>query len=146
MKEHFVFALYQFIGGLYGLIILLSEAYSKNLNFIQLTISVCFVILFCLVIVSSVLTFRQNTYAKRISIGLLALQIIQFHLGSFGFAFVAGGHIGFEIIEELSFFFRPLFGYFSISFEKTDPDFLSINIVPLVILFLLDKIYKEEEN
>jgi hypothetical protein len=142
MRKHFVFGLYQLIGGLWGLILLLNETFNKSLNFYQVTISVFFVVFFCLVIFSSVLIFKQNTYAKRVSIGLLVLQTIQFHLSSFGFAFIAGAYVGFEIAGDISFFFRPLFGYFSISFERTDPDFLSINIVPLVILFLLGRIYK----
>ncbi len=140
MKNWILFGWYQMLGGGWGLIILLKELVINDVNLQQIIIATFFIALFILIIFSGLLTLRQNVHRKKIVMPSLIIQVIQFHFGGFGFAFVAGSYLGIELASETSFFFRPLYGNFLLSFEASESDFLSINIIPVVLLFFVDKL------
>lgn len=129
-------AVYQIIGAIWGLYLLMINAFSSSLNKSQATIAFIFIVLYLLSLFSGYLLLTQKDYAFKVILGLLILQIVQIQIENFGFAFVSGSYIGINVANEISYFFQPIYAYFLLSFEEQSMNVVSINISPILIMIL----------
>jgi hypothetical protein len=142
MKARVILGYYQLIGSCWGLWLLFNEVFRGTLNANQLVIALFFFLLFTTVLVSGLALIRYKTFAIKLVKPTLILQVFQFHLFGFGFSFVSGSFLGITLDGDTSFNFQPLLGHFLLSFEANEVDFFSLNLVPVVLLILYNRVFK----
>jgi hypothetical protein len=139
---------YEIIGGAIGglLILFFGPRIASASNVSYSLIFILFFFLFMFSIFAGVILLQNRTKSFEISIFVQALQVFQFIVKGTYFSFIAGAQLTFQFFEGTSTNFRLNFGIISefnflFHIQNTSSIFsmLSINIVPIVIIYILFK-------
>ena len=139
MNYRKIISLYQILGGFSGLFVIAQLLMGIGVS--HTSYFIIFIILYLTMILAGFLLFRENMEGRKLTKIVQALQIIQFSLGGLQFKFGAGTAIliGFkDIMYKLSINLMPFYAEFNWSINDKS-FYLYINIVPMFIIYLLQK-------
>jgi hypothetical protein len=142
---------YQILGGIYGLGVLLylliRTGTLRGTGFLLLALTI---ILFSFGIYSGNLLRKTDIRGLKLSTWNQALQILQIGVGAIVFEFYSGIRLsfGFEWRESFLPDGRISFSGFNFQYSQSNGSLLSfwINIIPIIVIYLIDKIEKDIEE
>ncbi|MBF9251817.1 hypothetical protein I2I11_00775 [Pontibacter sp. 172403-2] len=147
-KQLKALAIYQIMGGLLGITLMLWILFSGGISITQpiLRASIFAAGLYIFSILCGRLLFRNARRGLSFSIVNQILQVVYFTFGSYGFQYVSGLRIGFgfDMVGSWTFKFRVALSSFQFDFgTDTGQKFIGLNLVALFLIFWMESMLEK---
>jgi len=131
-------AIYQLLFGLINIVLYTIDLPNRTLTIFLVIGYILFIIQF---LAGLTLLLNKKGWLF-LSFIIQFLQIISFRFENIGYYFCSGIHLSFSNEnDKIGFVFKPLDITYQILLDNTDDFTFWINIIPIIVIFLLSKIY-----